>query len=126
MLERAHEGFVSAVRVMPDGDSICTCGKDGRFVVWGRSPAERGGRGQTIDALAPVLEIDLASVLGGGGGRAPTYGRAIAVNGGILHTANSPLISVTLAVASVTQQCLGLCLWSVLDTRACMSFLFGV
>ena len=78
VLEGAHKGFVSAVRVMPDGDSICTSGKDGRFVVWGRSPSERGGAG-SIDSLVPVLEIDLAAVLGAGG-RKSVYGRGLAVN----------------------------------------------
>ena len=57
VLQGAHKGFVSCVRVMPDGVSVCTAGKDGRVVVWGH------GNGST-STLKIVLEIGLADALG--------------------------------------------------------------
>jgi microtubule-associated protein-like 6 len=70
VLPGAHEGFVSAVRVLPDGGSLCSAGKDGHVRVWG------GGGSAGVAQLEPVVDIDLAAVLRGAG----TYARAIAAN----------------------------------------------
>eukprot|EP01043_Picozoa_sp_COSAG02_P029956 COSAG02_NODE_1888_length_10500_cov_3.026536_4_plen_1147_part_00 len=68
VLPNAHQGFVSALRVLPDGGSLCSAGKDGRVVVWGGT----GG----IAHLEAVVEMDLADVLH----RPGVYGRAIGAN----------------------------------------------
>jgi WD40 repeat protein len=68
VLPNAHKGFVSALRVLPDGGSLCSAGKDGQVIVWGGS----GG----VANLEPVVEMDLADVLR----RPGVYGRAITAN----------------------------------------------
>jgi hypothetical protein len=102
VLGGAHEGFVAAVRVLPDGDSLCSGGKDGRLVVWGLgrwvskpgcplsavcclsasadrlTRAHACGRGGAA-SLQPVLEIELSDALGHAPG-AGVYARAIGVN----------------------------------------------
>ena len=93
VLSKAHVGFVSALRVLPDGGSLCSAGKDGKVIVWG------GGTGGVATSVTPslysascqsdpdslrlcacrleaVVEMDLADVVP----RSGSYGRAIAAN----------------------------------------------
>ena len=104
VLSKAHVGFVSALRVLPDGGSLCSAGKDGKVIVWG------GGTGGVATSVTPslhsalsvgpdslrcgacrleaVVEMDLADVVP----RSGSYGRAIAANdsGDVRHHVQPP------------------------------------